>query len=367
MTSRRHRAERAVDRARTPPPRPAAHAGRRPMPKRSMALAEDPPLHLGRQRRVAELLLERLADLERPEGGDLVLRRAVPDRVGAPQDALGPERPSSLPRTWAASSGLPMTVRHVEPSSAYTLPPGRSLLRSRCARGGRRPSRRATDPRSVLPRSRSGRRGTRDPGGLRRPGRCRSARRSGLPPDSPCARRSPGRPCPGRPEERRADLRQRRVVVVEVTSRLVRACRPSRRDSSWAPRPRPSKARAASRGPTSGTAWPWISTRPSPHSSAASALPAPWRRSTAGRRRRPPGSPEMTATAVSLPSSTRSPPVLRREAVDRARPRRSCPVGSRYPTRRIRGSGSARRRRLRPAAVVPWARWCRRRRRPPAR
>ena len=51
--------------------------------------AEDGPLSGGVEGRVAEALLELRGDGEGPEGLDLVLRGAVPDGVGAPQDALG--------------------------------------------------------------------------------------------------------------------------------------------------------------------------------------------------------------------------------------------------------------------------------------
>ena len=79
---------------------------------------EDAFLDRRRRARVPEALLVRGRDLERPERRDLVLRRAVPDRVGAPQDASGPNATSSLPSTCAACVGSPIRMRHVEPSSA---------------------------------------------------------------------------------------------------------------------------------------------------------------------------------------------------------------------------------------------------------
>ena len=63
---------------------------------RPALLSEDAALHLRRERRVAELLLGLLADLEGAERLDLVLGRAVPDRVGPPQDALGPDGEQQL-------------------------------------------------------------------------------------------------------------------------------------------------------------------------------------------------------------------------------------------------------------------------------
>src|SRR6056297_1038369 len=50
--------------------------------------AQDLSLDLRRQGRIAVAILEFLADLERSEGLDLVLWRAVPDRIGAPQDVV---------------------------------------------------------------------------------------------------------------------------------------------------------------------------------------------------------------------------------------------------------------------------------------
>src|SRR5207244_8586306 len=48
------------------------------------------------ERRVPVLVDERLWDLEAPERLDLPLRRAVPDRVRAPEDVVGPERADDL-------------------------------------------------------------------------------------------------------------------------------------------------------------------------------------------------------------------------------------------------------------------------------
>src|SRR5438067_2439322 len=51
-------------------------------------LPEDLQLPFGCQRGVAELLLRLRGDLEGAERLDLVQRRAVPDRIGAPQDVV---------------------------------------------------------------------------------------------------------------------------------------------------------------------------------------------------------------------------------------------------------------------------------------
>ena len=50
--------------------------------------SEDLRLALHRQLRIAEALLVLGGDLERTEGRDLILRRAVPDAVGAPHDVV---------------------------------------------------------------------------------------------------------------------------------------------------------------------------------------------------------------------------------------------------------------------------------------
>src|SRR5262249_49374349 len=59
-------------------------------------LAEDPPLHLRGERRIAELLLHRSRDLERHEGVDEPLRRAPPYRVSPPDDVARAERLQQL-------------------------------------------------------------------------------------------------------------------------------------------------------------------------------------------------------------------------------------------------------------------------------
>src|SRR5688572_5533330 len=52
--------------------------------------AEDLGAQASGHLRIAESLSQRGMDLERPERLDLVLRRAVPDRVGAPQHVVFP-------------------------------------------------------------------------------------------------------------------------------------------------------------------------------------------------------------------------------------------------------------------------------------
>ena len=131
------------------------------------------------------------------------------------------------------------------------------------------------------------------------------------------------------------------------TSPCARACTPSTPRSRAGGDP-PSPSSAASSGPTFGHAWPWISTRPSPHSSAAIAPAALHHldRQRVGRRRRR-GSPR-----------ARRPPCRCRRARGRARRRwRSIDrvvlaalrlrEARRRSRRRTRGSGSARRRRCR--------------------
>ena len=75
---------------------------------------------------------------------------------------------------------------------------------------------------------------------------------------------------------------------------------------SWAAATSAIDASAASSGPTSGTAWPWISTRSSPQSAAASARPRSIASIDSGSAAPTTGIAEITATAVSLPPSTRS-------------------------------------------------------------
>src|SRR5882672_5691017 len=58
--------------------------------------AEDLGLALLRERGVAEALLELGRDLERPQRLDLSLGRAVPDRVGAPDDVVLADEPEQL-------------------------------------------------------------------------------------------------------------------------------------------------------------------------------------------------------------------------------------------------------------------------------
>src|SRR2546425_11267970 len=53
--------------------------------------AEDLPLDLRAERLVAELLHQRAWHLQAAQRLDLPLRRAPPDRIGAPQDVVGPE------------------------------------------------------------------------------------------------------------------------------------------------------------------------------------------------------------------------------------------------------------------------------------
>ena len=85
-----------------------------------------------------------------------------------------------------------------------------------------------------------------------------------------CGRRRPGRRSP-RPCPRNASPTGQPVGVVVVEGPAVGRvrCTPSRPRSGGSTRPAASAASAASTGPTSGTACPWISTRPSPHSSLA--------------------------------------------------------------------------------------------------
>ena len=94
------------------------------MAKRSIVLAEDACFDLRRQCRIPELLLERLADLEVAEGGDLVLRRAIPDGVGAPQDPLRPEGDEELAEHVGRLVGV-----------AHDRPPGRAELGVHVAAG----------------------------------------------------------------------------------------------------------------------------------------------------------------------------------------------------------------------------------------
>ena len=186
----RHRAERAVRR----PPRRLlgrcrAPAGRRRDPEQLDRVgAEDPPLDLRRERRVAEALLERRRDLEGPERRDLILRRAVPDAVGAPQDAVGPERRRAACR----ARGRP---RRGRPSRRATSSRAR---RTRCRPAPMPASRDAAHepvdaaavrvvrrPRVRRPRSPSGTRRSARSGLAAAAGPMSTGEANGLPPDRP--------------------------------------------------------------------------------------------------------------------------------------------------------------------------------------
>ena len=273
--------------------------------------AEDPGLHLGGERRVAEALLGLGGDLEGPERLDLVLRRAVPDRVGAPQRRCpGPSAASSLPSTWAAWSGSPMSVRHVDAELGVDVAARADAgvaqrLEQPVDAAVRRPGRTAPRTAELVARVVGDERRSR--GGRRRPARRRPAVAAGR----PLCTHTIGGPISSTSVEEAP----RPIVVVEAPAAGRRACTTSTPRSGSA-RPRLACASsAASSRPTFGWAWPCTSTRPSPHSSsAARGAPRPSPRPTAGRGRRATGMAESTAIVVSRAAEHQVEPVLGVEA-----------------------------------------------------
>src|SRR3981189_2050918 len=81
--------------------------------------AEDLRLHRRREGRVAELVLHALRDGEGAEGVNEELGWAVPDRVGAPQDAVLPDGPQQLAQHVGRLAGAP---EHEEPGAAELGP-----------------------------------------------------------------------------------------------------------------------------------------------------------------------------------------------------------------------------------------------------
>ena len=76
--------------------------------------AQDLRLDRGRERGVPELLPHAFGDIEGAECVDERLRRAVPDRVGAPHDAVGPDRAEELPEH---VGGLDRPAQHQVPGA----------------------------------------------------------------------------------------------------------------------------------------------------------------------------------------------------------------------------------------------------------
>ena len=251
---------------------------------------------------------------------------SVPHRIRS-----SPRWTSSLPSRCAASSGLPITARQVEPSSAYTFAPGPRP--ACCERGdqavGAAVGRRGVEGSLGRPRTRSpsGTRRAIVAGGERRPARCRPARRRG------CRREAlvhahdraaqlgrlgqegvADRPGRGRPGTSRAPAC---------------GCRPSRPRSGGRRRAPPSRRGWPPRYPRLGLAWPCMQ-HPLVVAEVAGpgAACAPSRRSTAGCQGRRRGWPTARHRGVAAEEDLLQEP-LGGVAVAGRRPRRTGPGGSR--------------------------------------